>query len=145
MNRQQAMVIAFLNGEIRLPRHDRTSRCIMTNIESSNVQDGDEYVLNGRKWYTTNATDPRCEHHFGKSFPMTRSPSTADDLVPKNTPGVRCCDHCHAQFYGMPDRASEVLLQTFMYCIEHAPRRGPSLRSPKDDSVLGEFTTACVL
>src|SRR5206468_12773048 len=32
-----------------------------TNIESSIVRDGDEYVINGRKWYTTNATDPRCK------------------------------------------------------------------------------------
>ena len=32
-----------------------------TNIESSIVRDGDHYVINGRKWYTTNATDPRCK------------------------------------------------------------------------------------
>jgi acyl-CoA dehydrogenase len=29
-----------------------------TNIESSIVRDGDHYVINGRKWYTTNATAP---------------------------------------------------------------------------------------
>src|SRR6202050_3023914 len=32
-----------------------------TNIESSIIRDGDDYVINGRKWYTTNATDPRCK------------------------------------------------------------------------------------
>ena len=42
-----------------------------TNIESSIVRDGDEYVINGRKWYTTNATDPRCKIiiFMGKSDP----------------------------------------------------------------------------
>src|SRR5579885_520913 len=32
-----------------------------TNIESSIVRAGDHYVINGHKWYTTNATDPRCK------------------------------------------------------------------------------------
>src|SRR3546814_14256823 len=32
-----------------------------TNIGSSIIRDGDNYLINGRKWYTTGATDPRCE------------------------------------------------------------------------------------
>src|SRR3990167_10142495 len=32
-----------------------------TNVESSIVRDGDHYVLNGRKWWTTGAPDPRCK------------------------------------------------------------------------------------
>jgi acyl-CoA dehydrogenase len=32
-----------------------------TNIATSIERDGNDYVINGRKWYTTNATDPRCK------------------------------------------------------------------------------------
>src|SRR3546814_12079685 len=32
-----------------------------TNIGSSIIRDGDNYLINGRNWYTTGATDPRCE------------------------------------------------------------------------------------
>jgi acyl-CoA dehydrogenase len=84
-----------------------------TNIESSIVADGDEYVVNGRKWYTTNATDPRCEViiFMGKSAPNDpdRHRQQSMILIPKNTPGVDVMRPLPVfNFYGMPDRASEV-------------------------------------
>ena len=84
-----------------------------TNIESSIVRDGDEYVVNGRKWYTTNATDPRCEIiiFMGKSDPDNpdRHRQQSMILVPKDTPGVEVMRPLPVfNFYGMPDRASEV-------------------------------------
>ncbi|GAA1556770.1 acyl-CoA dehydrogenase [Dactylosporangium maewongense] len=61
------------------------------NISTSIVRDGDEYVINGRKWWTTGAADPRCDILvlMGKTDPETavyRQQSMV--LVPVATPGV---------------------------------------------------------
>ena len=63
-----------------------------TNIESVIRREGDEYVINGRKWYTTGATDPRCKIiiFMGKTDPANaRSPFVNNRwcFVPKETPG----------------------------------------------------------
>ncbi|MDI9914223.1 acyl-CoA dehydrogenase family protein [Rhodococcus sp. IEGM 1379] len=61
------------------------------NISTSVVRDGDDYVINGRKWWTTGAADPRCEILvlMGKTDPDA-SPHRQQSmvLVPVNTPGV---------------------------------------------------------
>lgn len=67
-----------------------------TNIESSIVRDGDEYVINGRKWWTSGANDPRCKIFIfmGKSNPEAeRHQQQAMILVPRDTPGVRILRH----------------------------------------------------
>lgn len=84
-----------------------------TNIESSIRRDGDEYVINGRKWYTTGATDPRCKIiiFMGKSDPdnSDRHKQQSMILVPKDTPGVTVVRPIPVfGFYAVPDRASEV-------------------------------------
>jgi acyl-CoA dehydrogenase len=84
-----------------------------TNIESSIRRDGDEYVINGRKWYTTGATDPRCKIviFMGKSDPDNpdRHKQQSMILVPKDTPGVTVIRPIPVfGFYAVPDRASEV-------------------------------------
>ena len=85
-----------------------------TNIESSIVRDGDHYVINGRKWYTTNATDPRCKIciFMGKTDPDNpdRHKQQSMILVPMDTPGIEVKRPLPVfGFYGVPDRASEVI------------------------------------
>lgn len=84
-----------------------------TNIESSIRRDGDQYVINGRKWYTTGATDPRCKIiiFMGKSDPDNpdRHKQQSMILVPKDTPGVTVVRAIPVfGFYAVPDRAAEV-------------------------------------
>jgi acyl-CoA dehydrogenase len=84
-----------------------------TNIASSIVRTGDHYVINGRKWYTTGATDPRCKIiiFMGQTDPDNpdRHRRQSMVLVPKDTSGVRVVRSLPVLgFYGVPDRASEV-------------------------------------
>jgi acyl-CoA dehydrogenase len=62
-----------------------------TNIESSIVRDGDEYVLNGRKWWSSGAGDPRCKLFIfmGKTNPNApRHAQQSMVLVPRDAPGL---------------------------------------------------------
>ncbi|MBV9206295.1 MAG: acyl-CoA dehydrogenase family protein [Actinobacteria bacterium] len=67
-----------------------------TNIETSIVRDGDEYVISGRKWWITGVADERCQIFIvmGKSAPQAepyRRQSMI--LVPRDTPGVTIARH----------------------------------------------------
>ncbi|MGF7159396.1 acyl-CoA dehydrogenase [Rhodoligotrophos appendicifer] len=63
-----------------------------TNIESSILRDGDHYVINGRKWWTSGIGDPRCAIiiFMGKSSPDNpdRYRQQSMILVPRDTPGI---------------------------------------------------------
>ena len=62
-----------------------------TNIESGIVRDGDHYVINGRKWWTSGAGDPRCEIliFMGRTNPgAARHSQHSMILVPLKTPGI---------------------------------------------------------
>lgn len=63
-----------------------------TNIECSIRRDGDDYVINGRKWWSSGAMDPRCRIAIvmGKTDPSEkRHRQQSMILVPLNTPGVK--------------------------------------------------------
>ena len=87
-----------------------------TNIESSIARNGDHYVINGRKWFTTGATDPRCKImiFMGKTDPGNpdRHKQQSMILVPVDTPGVTVIRPLPVfGFYGVPDKAAEVLFE----------------------------------
>ena len=63
-----------------------------TNICSTIVRDGDEYVINGRKWWTSGIGDPRCRIliFMGKTDPSApRHRQQSMILVPRDAPGVK--------------------------------------------------------
>ena len=113
---QERWLKPLLAGEIRscfAMTEPKVASSDATNIESSIVRDGDHYVINGHKWYTTNATDPRCRIaiFMGKSDPdnADRHRQQSMILVPMDAPGVKVIRPIPVfGFYGMPDRASEV-------------------------------------
>ena len=120
----------LLNGEIRsayamtepgLPSSDAK------NISTSAVLEGDEWVINGEKFYISGAGDPRCKIMITmvKTDP-TAAPSKQQSqiLVPTNTPGV------------------EILEGMEVFGHDHAPRghmhiRFTNVRVPKENILLG--------
>ncbi len=63
-----------------------------TNVEASIVRDGDEYVINGRKWWSSGAGDPRCTISIvmGKTNPdAPHHEQQSMILVPMDTPGLK--------------------------------------------------------
>ena len=63
-----------------------------TNIQASIVRDGDEYVINGRKWWTSGAGDPRCRIFIfmGKNDPKAeKHKQQSMILVPRDAKGVK--------------------------------------------------------
>jgi acyl-CoA dehydrogenase len=62
-----------------------------TNISTSVTRDGDDYVINGRKWWTSGAADPRCAFFIlmGKTDPTAPAHRQQSQiLVPRDSPGV---------------------------------------------------------
>ncbi len=88
-------LIPLLEGEIRSAfamTEPKVASSDATNIECSIVRDGDEYVINGRKWWISGAPDPRCKIFIlmGKTDPTAdRHRQQSQILVPKDTPGVK--------------------------------------------------------
>ena len=84
----------LLRGEIRsafLMTEPEVASSDATNIQCRIERDGDEYVINGRKWWSSGAGDPRCAVYIvmGKTNPdAPRHSQQSMVVVPANAPGV---------------------------------------------------------
>jgi acyl-CoA dehydrogenase len=85
----------LLRGEIRsafLMTEPAVASSDATNVECSIQREGNDYVINGRKWWSSGAGDPRCAISIlmGKTDPTAaRHAQQSMILVPSNTPGVK--------------------------------------------------------
>ena len=107
-HQQQQWLEPLLAGEIRSAyamTEPQIASSDATNMELEIKRDGDEYVLNGRKWWTTGAINPRCKIMLvmGKSNPENpRHRQHSTILVPRDTPGItlerplRAFDNLHS-------------------------------------------------
>ena len=122
----------LLDGKIRsafLMTEPDVASSDATNIATSITRDGDHYVVNGRKWFSSGAPDPRCKIFIvmGKSDPGNpdRHKQQSQILVPRDTPGVTLVRTLTVMGYMCtPDTVGEVLLE--------------NVRVPANNLILGE-------
>ena len=121
----------LMEGEIRsafLMTEPAVASSDATNIETRMERDGDHYVINGRKWWSSGVGDPRCKIAIvmGKTSPeASRHAQQSQILVPLDLPGVKI----------------ERMLSVFGY--DHAPHGHgevvlENVRVPVDNVILGE-------
>ena len=121
----------LLRGDIRsafLMTEPEVASSDATNIQCSIVRDGDHYVINGRKWWSSGAGDPRCAVYIvmGKTAPeAARHAQQSMVVVPANTPGIKVLRPLSVFGYDdAPHGHMEVLLE--------------NVRVPADHILLGE-------
>jgi len=116
----------LLRGEVRsafLMTEPAVASSDATNIECEIRREGDEYVLNGRKWWSSGAGDPRCAVYIvmGKTDPdAPRHSQQSMIVVPANTPGIKVLRPLSVFGYDdAPHGHMEVLLENVRVPVGH--------------------------
>ncbi|MEM1402252.1 MAG: acyl-CoA dehydrogenase family protein [Pseudomonadota bacterium] len=129
---QEEWLTPLLNGDIRSAyamTEPQVASSDATNVELRITRDGDEWVLNGRKWFISGAMYERCKIFIvmGKSDPdnESRHKQQSQVLVPKGTPGLEIIRPLTTLGY---DDAP----------MGHAELRFNDVRVPAENMLLGE-------
>ncbi|MCG2841136.1 acyl-CoA dehydrogenase family protein [Sandaracinobacter sp. RS1-74] len=130
-DQQERWLKPLLAGEIRsayVMTEPQVASSDATNVETTIIADGDDYVINGRKWWISGVMDPRTKIYIllGKTpndGPRHRQHSQI--LIPANTPGI------------------EIIRPLSVFGEQHGPgghaeMRFTDVRVPKENLILGE-------
>jgi len=128
---QEQWLNPLMKGEIRsafLMTEPQVASSDATNIETSIVRDGDEYVINGRKWFASGGMNPNCKVAIimGKTDPnAARHIQQSMIIVPMNTKGLTVVRALSVLGnYDSPEGHAEILLE--------------NVRVPAENMLLGE-------
>ena len=130
-NQKEKWLQPLLNGEIRSAfamTEPNVASSDASNIQGSIVRDGDHYIINARKWWTSGAMDPRCKImiFMGKSDPNAEKyKQQSMILVPIDTKGVKILRHLPV--FGYDDAPHG-----------HAEVEFDNVRVPVENILLGE-------
>ena len=128
---QEQWLTPLLEGEIRsayVMTEPQVASSDATNIETSIVADGDDYVINGRKWWISGVRNPACKLLIlmGKSNPdAPRHQQFSTIIIPRDTPGVEIVRDLK-------------LLGTLNPPGGEVEMRFDNVRVPKENLILGE-------
>ena len=128
---QKEWLKPLLDGEIRSAfsmTEPGTASSDATNMQATAVLDGDEYVINGEKWWTSGAGDPRCKILIFMCVTNPDNPKHQRHsmiLVPMETEGVEIIKMMHV--FGYDDAPHG-----------HAHMKFTNVRVPKENLLLGE-------
>ena len=128
---QEEWLQPLLDGKIRsafLMTEPAVASSDATNIETEIKRDGDDYVINGVKWWSSGAGDPRCKIYIvmGKTdFDAPRHQQQSMILVPADAPGITV--ERHLPVFGYDDAPHG-----------HMEVKLDNVRVPKESILLGE-------